>query len=1647
MGCIITYKGKKYSEEQFKEYFINNKQEFATSIAKNKDVIDSFKKFVDVDAEKRLPSREYQDYDKGLDPFQREAKKILREIYDANITNPNDRRIQEANNRLKRLSSAVGDEQWYLRLSQNGNWYVAGYKNGSVTSPTYFSIYANQKYTAWNRSRYFEDYQHKQAIGAAKDKVRSVMYSNKVNALLDNLQASFPGLNIIRETSNTTKEKGHNSQLPGWLDAEGYHINMDNIHYGVFVHEIAHLFRAILKTVNPQMYQVLEDKLDEYIGENPDWYSEYVKRHPDQSEEVTRDELLAIIAGNVSEAKIRSFLTENNISPTEENTKSFLQRVKDIVKSFWGAVRNFFKSRYGFNAFDGDLSNMTLEELFSAMTDDIVTGKKIRNISSTDMEIITSEYQESARTFQENPKMNMDGKITIIENVGNIPNIIINNPNRNLINDVNNDYDNNPELFVNMVFKYRHGKLNNKGNITWLGKRFDYENLTDDEIKKMIRTDILPFHLKAQSRFINDVRNAITMMSKGNSIDFTIEEVFLKGEDEEETQIKKTYIATKEIKKLLTLIGSMDTIKDVLSLSEFMSKYNKYGLIDPRMIGMDPLVIVHENQDKSISISISDITAANLDSRGKQTGNRNKLNGRFVSNTANMIDTNASKITWSNNKRDARAAALTFTLAAMNAAAKKNGIKLNIRRAGVYNMRGGITGSVYSRNIYDIQDAFNQVNELFHIPEMKGLVSQSATSILETIDNQEAWDATNLYTDHLFELQSYYNSEAIYNEIPDWYRERLIGADLSRHEHIKVLRKRQREIERKISSTNQFEEAHTYDYEYQAIAKAILWYNRGMHVNNMSINDISAGLMKRVINPHNLGHGITDYATISFEAAKSMVVNKANLFTEDLTKYIKASMKSHGKELIMENILSMNPASEIFERLFPKVEVVIEKEETIRGKKYKAGDKITISLTNEIYSSNHPDIEKAKKAKDDKGRPLLTKEDIALADFIVKTVREQYIESIMNRNRYTDSYDVEKAIEELEQKHLPYTIPVIQATQEQNIRSGAIKTFFSRFLDKMVNQNINWGDMTGNEFSEISDRFFSQMSFDKQLEAMGLEMVNNEYRASNLERLLDLSNNLEYTMKIFVMDSERKRIYDDHVTPIFNDCMAIANYVSHTMDKSQENVKEYLREYYKLIALHKRKDDEAPPGIVKSMGPVVRTALQLHTFISIAYRPLIWLKSAYFNDSNQWLYGIANSAADWGINTGQKLGMPGANHVAQAHKLLYSGKAEYKKIWKLANKMQLINGNQRDVLENVFSNIADKHLFKQQLAHIGNWYTDAAARAITMVSYMLLDGSYDAHIYDAKTGELTYDVKRDRRFYKDGKKIEGWDLVHDQIVTKQEEQGLAINGIQQMGYDFEEINKRIKWYADKFIIGSMDLHQKSLLGNQFAGAAMGQFRGFSIDKIWNDIAIGKIKSVYGGRLVPYKDENGDWVTIEEQIEMESNLQSLIGYLWDFRKLSKGINNWKSGSSWNSLSPIRRRNLINVTVRLVVMGAIIMAIKALKMSDRDRRKVEWMFSELFMYDTIENIWDNPVPVLATVEDMYKIILGKKRFAKAYRYTGPVNDAVWFYELLSENDELVKGTKTERQLRKEKKMREEKKEIEKLKQQEVVRKLGYLPDEYK
>jgi hypothetical protein len=78
-------------------------------------------------------------------------------------------------------------------------------------------------------------------------------------------------------------------------------------------------------------------------------------------------------------------------------------------------------------------------------------------------------------------------------------------------------------------------------------------------------------------------------------------------------------------------------------------------------------------------------------------------------------------------------------------------------------------------------------------------------------------------------------------------------------------------------------------------------------------------------------------------------------------------------------------------------------------------------------------------------------------------------------------------------------------------------------------------------------------------------------------------------------------------------------------------------------------------------------------------------------------------------------------------------------------------------------------------------------------------------------------------------------------------------------------------------------------------------------------------------------------------------------------------------------------------------------------------------------------DNPMPLIQSISDLWQIILGRKRFGKIIRYTGPVNDAKWFYELFSDNDEVFKYQPSKKELEQRKLERERKAERKKLEDQ--------------
>jgi len=73
------------------------------------------------------------------------VKKDLKKIFFQEVQGKelSESEIQNINARVLEISKRIGDEDYRLRLSQNGNYYIAGYKNAAVTMDDYYSPYAN----------------------------------------------------------------------------------------------------------------------------------------------------------------------------------------------------------------------------------------------------------------------------------------------------------------------------------------------------------------------------------------------------------------------------------------------------------------------------------------------------------------------------------------------------------------------------------------------------------------------------------------------------------------------------------------------------------------------------------------------------------------------------------------------------------------------------------------------------------------------------------------------------------------------------------------------------------------------------------------------------------------------------------------------------------------------------------------------------------------------------------------------------------------------------------------------------------------------------------------------------------------------------------------------------------------------------------------------------------------------------------------------------------------------------------------------------------------------------------------------------------------------------------------------------------------
>jgi len=900
----------------------------------------------------------------------------------------------------------------------------------------------------------------------------------------------------------------------------------------------------------------------------------------------------------------------------------------------------------------------------------------------------------------------------------------------------------------------------------------------------------------------------------------------------------------------------------------------------------------------------------------------------------------------------------------------------------------------------------------------------------ELLNEKKLWDDTVIIQTMSNILETYYDNYYLDLGLSQEEKDNLT-TNIGTPQHIKFLRERQKKIELenqrvRIKSTGRAD--WRGNIEHQIISEYLLEKTAGISINNSNVSDISKTFM--MLTPmHNSTNELIQNISIEAENTKAIILDQLNGYKKTFVKLLEKSMLSHGINLGL-----VNDANKIFNHLFKTGTIHFEKD----TKEHKAGESIEVRFKNQLYGRYN--IAEAKSAG-------LTEEDLDLTDYILKTIHDRYLQNALHENKKRknpskESEVISKVKSELQDGY----IPVMSMTRIELLSSGKFGASFKSVVDKMSNAEYMPGDILSDYYGSVHSIFAGQLQIDKQLNEMGLQPNDeSKYPVGNLndfDAFNNVTSNIEYVFNMFVHDSIRTIELEERFLPVWNNTLSFIDILNNA-DKDTRNIEQILKIYYDRVVNRKNQDK-----LNDKVAILARSITGLYTFVSLGYKPMIWVKSAYYNMQNSFIESIASAASNINTEEAIKLNFPTSSDLAKAHTLMYT---DFEKIYALGKKYSIINATEMDAIESILTTKINRSPLKTQFAQIGNAFTDIASRLLTMTAFMVHDGSYEAHTYDKETDTLKYNYKLDNRYFKNGNWIsENAKSIFEFTLNEAIDVGLATDkDNMQVGYTFRDANIRFKYYSDKYIIGSMDEYQKVLLGSSWVGQLFMQFRSYLPDKVANWIQP-EYKTMYGAVPTVKQTVDGNYEVIRERITQEGELASI------FWKLIPGlikvvrIKDYTMEQFKKEVldgSPIVKYNLGRFAAQAMVATAIFAALKLLStlgLSDKDRQKLQWLTSELFFYDSYTQLENQILPISGLIDSIMGIVLGKHNWTNLMRYTGPVNDAIYLYGIFSSNDDPLRPYRKTKRVKvedmNEKQLKEHELKLEKRREKERLKQLN-------
>jgi len=581
----------------------------------------------------------------------------------------------------------------------------------------------------------------------------------------------------------------------------------------------------------------------------------------------------------------------------------------------------------------------------------------------------------------------------------------------------------------------------------------------------------------------------------------------------------------------------------------------------------------------------------------------------------------------------------------------------------------------------------------------------------------------------------------------------------------------------------------------------------------------------------------------------------------------------------------------------------------------------------------------------------LTKDDLVFGERVAQEVQDIYVDNLVQmweaggvefRDRssgvFMEAAAETKARATIEKHYPKGWMPVVKAPFSEGLSQGKVRTA----LEALWQDNKNIDNLFDQDYSKeaelnphkVANAYMGELSYkvsgssvggDGRLARMGLRVFEGRTIVDDTVKNAASTQNIESVLTYLKLASTRKRIHEQYTLPVTNATKSVMMTMNADQGQDQSNNLAWHKMYLNRM-VYGGSAGQADSNLVlfgKNVTPLINVGISATSLLGVALSWKVAVVSGLANNIGMLATAISNDVAGDGLF--------GRKELAQAWSMMRS-RANQKKMGALLDYYQVSENQETNMAGDYRRNSKRKLFFSGHIMNIMNFWTDHNSRGLVMVAQMLKDGNWEAHSVNAD-GEVVYDVKKDRQFYKaNGEYTENGEVMLRNLRQRLMEDGIhgqTETGPTKAAYDIQSQGV-LKWLSDKYVIGGMDRSQHAGMDRLWYGRMFSTFRKFMITRIGHWY-VSPTDVEKGGKWVVGVDPvTGEKVEQWEKREITSYIYALASaYTRVKEAASMG---WGDA---HKLSTADKRSLSRLAVD-VSMWASLFAIYALLVPDDEER---------------------------------------------------------------------------------------------------------------